>query len=102
MRLFAAFSLGILLAFTAIATRAESPTDEGGVPEGVDMLMDRGGIPAVFDPVFVPATEAEIPDDAWVLGVFIDGVAKAYSLNLLNHHEVVNDQIGDHPFAAVW
>jgi len=34
--------------------------------------------------------------------VEIDGQARAYSLNLLNRHEVVNDQIGGKSFAAVW
>ena len=71
-------------------------------PPGVEQLLPRGGIPAVFDPAFVPAGEAEIPDDAWVLGVEIDGEAHAYSLNLLNHHEIVNDRFGEHPVAAVW
>jgi hypothetical protein len=41
-------------------------------------------------------------DDAWILGVEIDGEARAYSLNLLNSHEVVNDRIGERSFAAVW
>ena len=48
------------------------------------------------------AREAEISGDAWVLGVEIDGQARAYSLNLLNRHEVVNDRIGDKTFSAVW
>ena len=50
----------------------------------------------------MPATEADIRDDAWVLGVVIDGQARAYSLDLLNAHEVVNDSIGETNFAAVW
>ena len=74
----------------------------GSAPDGVDILLPRGGIPAVFDPKFVSASEADIPDDAWVLGVVIDGEAHAYSLNLLNHHEVVNDRFGELPVAAVW
>ena len=72
------------------------------VPEGVKILLPRGGIPAVFDPQFVSADKAKISDDAWVLGVTIAGEAHAYSLNLLNSHEVVNDRIGDLEFAAVW
>ena len=32
----------------------------------------------------------------------VDGQARAYDLNLLNHHETVNDQVGDIPFAVVW
>jgi hypothetical protein len=43
-----------------------------------------------------------LPDDAWVLGVAVDGTAKAYSLNLLNRHEVVNDKTGETAYAAVW
>lgn len=71
-------------------------------PPGVEQILPRGRIAAIFEPRFVAAAEAEIADDAWVLGVDIDGVAHAYSLNLLNSHEVVNDAIGGRSFAAVW
>ena len=72
------------------------------LPEGVEQILERGKIAAIFNPEFVTAEEAEIADDAWILGVEIEGQARAYSLNLLNRHEVVNDQIGDKTFAAVW
>jgi len=65
-------------------------------------LLPRGRIASIDQPEFVAAENAEIADDAWILGVEIDGQARAYSLNLLNHHEVVNDRIGDRRFAAVW
>jgi hypothetical protein len=72
------------------------------LPEGVEQILERGKIAAIVNPQFVEADEAEIADEAWVLGVEIDGQARAYSLNLLNRHEVVNDQIGETSFAAVW
>ena len=72
------------------------------LPDGVEQILPRGGIPAIFEPVFVPAAKASIPDDAWVFGVVVEGEAKAYSLNLLNHHEIVNDRSGSTAFAAVW
>jgi hypothetical protein len=72
------------------------------LPPGVEQIIPRGQIAAVLDPQYVPADEAKISDDAWVLGVEIEGEARAYSLNLLNRHEVVNDRIGDTAFAAVW
>ena len=75
---------------------------EGDAPEGVIQLLPRGGIPAIFEPHFVNADEAKIPDSAWVLGVYLNGEARAYSLNLLNHHEIVNDEIGGDPIAPVW
>ena len=71
-------------------------------PEGVRQLLPRGGIPAIFEPEFVPASEAEISDSAWVLGVYLNGDARAYDLNILNHHEIVNDVIGGRPVAPVW
>ena len=71
-------------------------------PSGVVQILPRGGIPAVFKPRFVAAGEAEIDAEAWILGVEMDGEARAYSLNLLNAHEVVNDRIGGAPIAAVW
>lgn len=71
-------------------------------PPGVEQILPRGRIAAVSDPVFVGAEKAELPDDAWVLGVAIEEEARAFSLNLLNRHEVVNDTLGGTPYAAVW
>jgi hypothetical protein len=92
------FGLGIsgLVVTPATAQSAEA------LPPGVEQLLPRGKIAAVFEPQFVSATEAEIPDDAWILGVVVDGAARAYSLNLLNRHEIVNDRVGEKAFAAVW
>jgi hypothetical protein len=91
-----------LLAAPACAAEPPASKNADAPPPGVEQILPRGGIPAVFEPAFVPAARAEIPDDAWVLGVEIDGVAKAYSLNLLNQHEIVNDRSGGTAFAAVW
>lgn len=71
-------------------------------PAGFEQILPRGGIAAITNPTYVPADKALIAPDSWVLGVVIDGQARAYSLNLLNSHEVVNDRIGDTHFAAVW
>lgn len=87
--------LGLCVGLGSVACAEE-------LPEGVEQILERGRIAAIFDPHFVTADEAEIADDGWVLGVVIDGQARAYSLNLLNRHEVVNDQIGEKSFAAVW
>lgn len=65
-------------------------------------IVPRGTIRPITNPTFVSADEAQIEDDSYVLGVVIDGQARAYSLNLLNRHEVVNDKIGDVAYAVVW
>lgn len=82
--------------------RPELEKPDPNLPDDYHQLVPRGDIPAIDTPEFVGAGEAEIDDEAWVLGVVIAGQAKAYSLNLLNRHEVVNDRFGDTPVAAVW
>ena len=72
------------------------------VPEGYEQIVMRGAILAVDDPEYVSASEAKILDDTPVLGVVVEGKPLAYSLNLLNNHEVVNDTIGSTNFACVW
>ncbi len=72
------------------------------LPKEFKQIIPRGRIAAITKPVFVSATEAEMSDDSYVLGVVIDGHARAYSLNLLNSHEIVNDEVGNTAFAAVW
>ena len=94
--------LGGLAGVACAAPQDDIPAAAEELPPGVEQILPRGGIPAIFEPTFVSAEEAEIPDDAWVLGVEVEGEARAYSLNLLNHHEVVNDRIGERDFAAVW
>ena len=90
----------MVMLLSAVALAQTSSVEDA--PEGVNMLMQRNGIPAVFDPVFVTAADAEIPAGAWVLGVVMDGQARAYDLNLLNHHEIVNDVVAGKPIASVW
>ncbi len=84
-----------------VATAFAGGSDESP-PAGVTQLLPRGGIPAILEPTFVEAHEANMPDDAWVFGVHINGQSRAYDLNLLNHHEIVNDVLDGLPIAPVW
>ncbi len=93
-----------LLAAAVLAsslTPVWSQTDKD-LPAAFRQVLPRGALKSIDEPGFVPASEAEIPDDAWILGVVIDGQARAYSLNILNGYEVVNDRINEQSFAAVW
>lgn len=60
-------------------------------------------IRALDQPPLVPAAQARgLADDEPVLGVVIGGEARAYSLRLLDWHEVVNDRIRGRPIAVTW
>ena len=41
------------------------------------------------------------PDDL-VIGVEIDGDARAYGVAYLSNHEIVNDVVGGRPIAVTW
>lgn len=55
----------------------------------------KDGIPALTEPEFITAEEAGYlnPEDR-VLGIYLQGEAKAYPMRILNWHEIVNDTVG--------
>lgn len=61
------------------------------------------GIPALTNPQFIRADQASYlhPNDR-VIGVFLEGQAKAYPLRILNYHEAVNDRVGKVPVAVTY
>lgn len=54
----------------------------------------KDGIPAIDKPKFVSAAHAKLADEDRVLGISLDGIARAYPVRILNWHEVVNDRFG--------
>ena len=75
---------------------------QGGQPRNFEQIIPRGRIASIDQPVFIEAAAAKVLPESWVLGVVIDGQARAFSLAVLNSHEIVNDSIGDTNYAAVW
>src|ERR671919_2434760 len=88
----------------AIALRTD--TSKALVP--LDEIMSGGpppdGIPAIDRPTFVgPATAAAwIVSKEPVLALEINGVARAYPLQILMWHEIVNDVVGGVPVTVTY
>lgn len=63
----------------------------------------KDGIPAILDPRIVASGDAAFmdPDDP-VIGVVINGQARAYPIKILNWHEVVNDTVEGVPIAVTF
>jgi len=59
----------------------------------------RDGIPSIDEPQFVSAGEAEewLAGNEPVIALEIDGDARAYPLQILTWHEIVNDRVGGVP-----
>lgn len=69
--------------------------------------IGKDTIPSIDAPEFVPPADARlaargVTGDTRVLGVQIDGVARAYPVNVLDLHEVVNDEFGGRAYAVLW
>ncbi|MDA0340654.1 MAG: DUF3179 domain-containing protein [Proteobacteria bacterium] len=63
----------------------------------------RDGIPSIDNPKFVPlaAVDSLAPTEP-VIGLAVNGVARAYPLRVLIWHEIVNDVIGGVPVAVTY
>lgn len=72
--------------------------------DDVYQVLPVGAIPAIDEPEFVSGAEADrqMRPKEPVLGVVVDGEARAYSLWQLDAHEIVNDEIAGTAIAATW
>ena len=89
-------TLLLLLFITFCATAADYNDD------AIRTLLPFDAIPAITDPQFVPANAAKLDADAPVIGVTFNDESRAYSLYLLNGHEIVNDIVGGQKIATTW
>ncbi|VAW88587.1 hypothetical protein MNBD_GAMMA17-332 [hydrothermal vent metagenome] len=74
------------------------PADEilGGGPA-------KDGIPSIDSPIFVPANQAtHLSADSRILGVHYNGISKAYPINILNWHEIVNDHFSSQAISVTF
>lgn len=63
----------------------------------------KDGIPALTTPTFaVGKKDKWLQDEDLVVGVHLNGVAKAYPVRILNYHEVVNDNFKDQAVAITY
>jgi hypothetical protein len=108
----------VVLAAGAVAIAGQhgvSRNPTGKVPESVGAAFDpirsdeiqsilpQDAIPALIKPAYLSASKAsDIYDQEEVIGVVINGDARAYPLSTLSAHEIVDDDIGGQPVAVTW
>jgi hypothetical protein len=92
----------LLLPLTALAqwdfSKHSIPLDEirtGGPP--------RDGIPGLTNPQYVPIDKADyMRPEEQIIGVFLNGLSRAYPTRILSWHEVVNDTFGGDAVLVSW
>ena len=63
----------------------------------------KDGIPAIDDPVFVPATgHDDLPGTEPVISVVVGDEARAWPLRILTWHEIVNDEVNGKPLTVTF
>lgn len=63
----------------------------------------KDGIPSIDNPAFLPVSEIENLDDLEpVIGLELGGEARAYPLQVLMWHEIVNDTVGGRPVTVTY
>jgi len=67
-------------------------------------LLEVGGIPAIDQPVFVVGESADrqMRPEEPIMGIVMDGDARAYSMWHLDAHEIVNDTLKGSAVAVTW
>lgn len=91
-----------------IASRSEFSTDFTIYSEDIDGIISGGpgkdGIPAIDEPRYVSISEA----NSWlrpvepVIQIEVDGIARAYPIQILMWHEIVNDELNGLPLAITF
>lgn len=64
--------------------------------------VGRDVIRPIYNPEFVAGDSVDWPADTLVMGVAIDGEAKAYPVNVLNFREMVIDRLRGIPLLVSW
>lgn len=98
----------VLLTFSGSLGATELRTNRAKALVPLDEIMSGGpppdGIPAIDRPKFVAPKDA----DAWlnpkepVLALEVNGDARAYPLQILTWHEIVNDVVGGRPVSVTY
>jgi hypothetical protein len=67
-------------------------------------LLPRDAIPSIDHPTFydIEGANQEYEPDELVIGIELNGESRAYPIDLLSRHEIVNDEIQGKPIAVTW
>lgn len=71
-------------------------------PDGYRQALRRDAIAPVYDPVFTSSDQVGWPEDSLVIGVDLEGEARAYPVGFLNRREIVNDNHRGIPTLVTW
>ncbi len=111
MRWFIIIVVPLIISCSKSKTVTPSPGGSVNTSNGwlipIDQVFDGGpgkdGIPSIDNPQFTIASNAEFPDDEdLVLVMRAEDQVRAYPIGILDHHEIVNDELATKKFAVTY
>ena len=96
------FTLGLLNS----SAQSKKGFDLSNASIPVTEIKDGGppkdGIPSIDKPVFLAGKNRSLNADDRILGVYHNGIAKAYPISIMNFHEIVNDEFKADPVVVTY
>jgi hypothetical protein len=68
----------------------------------IPQMLGFDAIPPIYAARFVSAKDSPLLDEELVMGLALDGEAKAYPVTVLRSREMVNDEIAGWPVLVTW
>ena len=89
-----------VLAATVFAAKSDAQAQPAYTPKTV---LNRP-MPAITDPQIIPAAQSDVADNELIIGVVVEGQARAYPINQLTgpRREIINDVLAGTAIAATW
>lgn len=111
--LLAVLGLVTIVGVTTLVGRGDDPGDRPGVGSEPSPLVDPDeiisggpppdGIPPIDEPKFQSVTGVDwLSDPQPVVALEVNGDARAYPLQILTWHEIVNDEVGGQPVTVTY
>lgn len=88
---------------TGPVLQAAGPASDPIRSDEIQTILPQDAIPAIVNPRYISVSEAsDIRPDEQVIGLVINGDARAFPTATLSAHEIVDDTIGGQPVAVTW
>ena len=104
-------SAGLILGLAAVVWNFVGYAEAGSKEElgkeyraAAFRAVARDAFPVLFSPPMGAVADGDrfLRPSEWVIGVALNGQAKAYPITVMGFHELINDTVGGAPIAVCW
>ena len=99
---------GLILMFTqGVIAKNEQPSKQELEEEYFSSSFraaPRDAFPVLFNPPMGKVEDGDriLQPNEWVIGIALNGEAKAYPVDVMGFHELINDVVGGTPITVCW